>query len=44
VGFLTEDERNGDLRIEVMILHVVGSGEFTPELARIVEHEPFFIS
>ncbi len=42
MGFLTEDER-GQLRIESMILHVVGEEEFDPQPARLVEHANFFI-
>ena len=42
MGFLTEDER-GQLRIESMILHVVGEEEFDPQPARVVEHASFFI-
>lgn len=42
MGFLTEDER-GQLRIESMILHVVGGEEFDPQPAREVEHANFFI-
>lgn len=42
MGFLTDQERQG-LRIESMILHVVGEEDFTPEQARDVEHAPFFI-
>lgn len=43
MGFLTDQERQG-LRIESMILHVVGEAEFTPEHARNVEHAPFFVA
>lgn len=42
MGFLTEQERS-NLRIQAMILHVVGKEDFTPEIARDVEHETFFI-
>lgn len=42
MGFLTDQERQS-LRIEAMILHVVGEEDFTPEQARDVEHAPFFI-
>jgi len=42
MGFLTEDER-GQLRIESMILHVVGEEAFDPQPARVVEHANFFI-
>lgn len=43
MGFLTDAERQS-LRIEAMILHVVGEEEFTPEPAREVgEHAPFFV-
>lgn len=42
VGFLTEEERT-QLRIESMILHVVGEEEFDPQPTRIVEHSGFFI-
>ncbi len=42
MAFFSEDEI-GSLRIESMILHVVGDNEFRPERAREVEHEDFFI-
>lgn len=42
MGFLTEDERR-QLRIESMILHVVGEEEFDPQPTRVVEHSGFFI-
>lgn len=42
MGFFT-DEEIGSLRIENMILHVVGEGDFVAEHARRVEHEEFFI-
>lgn len=42
MGFLTEIERE-NLRIESMILHVVGEEEFEPQPARAVEHANFFI-
>lgn len=42
MGFLTEDERK-QLRIESMILHVVGEEEFDPQPTRVVEHSGFFI-
>ncbi len=40
--FLTEEERR-QLRIESMILHVVGEEEFDPQPTRVVEHASFFI-
>lgn len=40
--FIRDDEI-ADLRIEHMILHVVGDDEFRPQAARIVEHDEFFI-
>lgn len=43
MGFLTEGER-GQLRIESMILHVVGDDEFEPAPAQVVEHASFFLS
>lgn len=43
MGFLTDAEK-GDLHIINMALHVVGGGAFTPEAARVVEHEEFFIA
>lgn len=43
MGFLSEDER-GQLRIEAMILHVVGEPDFDPQPARVVEHANFFIA
>lgn len=43
MGFLTDVEKS-DLRIISMALHVVGGGEFTPEAAREVEHEEFFVA
>ncbi len=43
MGFLTEQERI-NLRIEAMILHVVGDEDFSPETARDIEHEGFFIA
>lgn len=42
MGFLTEGERR-ELRIESMILHVVGEEEFDPQQTRVVEHVGFFI-
>lgn len=42
MAFIDEDEVAG-LRIENMILHVVGDDEFRPEPARVVEHAEFFI-
>ncbi|RDC59399.1 hypothetical protein HME9302_00587 [Alteripontixanthobacter maritimus] len=42
MSFIT-DEDAASLRIESMILHVVGDDEFRPEPAREVEHEEFFI-
>lgn len=42
MGFLTEEERS-QLRIESMILHVVGEEEFDPQPTRLVEHSGFFI-
>ena len=42
MGFLTDNERE-QLRIESMILHVVGEEEFDPQPARAVEHANFFI-
>lgn len=42
MGFLSEDERS-QLRIEAMILHVVGEAEFDPQPARVVEHANFFL-
>lgn len=43
MGFFTVDEI-GSLSITRMILHVVGDGAFSPEPAREVEHEEFFIA
>lgn len=43
MGFFTDAERES-LAIGSMILHVVGGEDFTPEAARVVEHEEFFIS
>lgn len=43
LGFFT-DEEIGSLHINNMILHVVGDGDFSPEPARAVEHEEFFIA
>ncbi|WP_313413555.1 hypothetical protein [Stenotrophomonas sp.] len=43
MGFLTDDERQ-QLRIEGMILHVVGDGAFEAQTARAVEHPAFFLS
>ena len=43
MGFFTDAERE-TIKIESMILHVVGGDDFTPEPARPVEHEEFFIS
>lgn len=43
MGFFTVDEI-GSLNITNMILHVVGGGAFSPESARAVEHEEFFIA
>lgn len=42
LGFIRKEEIAG-LRIENMILHVVGDDAFRPEQARTVEHAPFFI-
>lgn len=42
MGFFNEVEI-GTLRIENMILHVIGGDEFQPESARAVEHAEFFI-
>lgn len=42
MAFIRDDEV-AHLRIENMILHVVGDEEFRPEPARIVEHADFFI-
>ncbi|WP_296246385.1 nucleoid-associated protein [uncultured Stenotrophomonas sp.] len=42
MGFLSENER-GQLRIEAMVLHVVGEADFDPQPARVVEHANFFI-
>ena len=42
LAFIQEEEFS-ELRIENMILHVVGDEEFTPELVRLVEHSDFFI-
>lgn len=42
MGFLTDDERE-QLRIESMILHVVGDEEFDPQPTRAVEYATFFI-
>jgi len=43
LAFFTDIERS-TLRINNMILHVVGTDSFTPESARVVEHETFFLS
>lgn len=43
MGFFTDDERQ-QLRIQNMILHVVGDGQFEPQPAREVEHAQFFLS
>lgn len=43
MGFFT-DEEIGSLHITNMILHVVGGGDFSPQPARAVEHEEFFIA
>lgn len=43
MAFLTDAERR-NLRIDAMILHVVGQDPFEPEPARRVEHAPFFIA
>lgn len=43
LAFFTDDEI-GSLHITNMILHVVGDGVFSPEPARAVEHEEFFIA
>lgn len=43
MGFFTENEI-AELHITNMILHVVGGNDFTPEPARPVEHEEFFLS
>ena len=42
MAFINEEEI-ASLRIENMILHVVGDDEFNPEPARAVEHTDFFI-
>jgi hypothetical protein len=42
VGFFTDEEINS-LRIEHMILHVVGGQTFTANPVRTVQHEGFFI-
>lgn len=42
MGFLTEEDRR-QLRIESMILHVVGEEGFDPQSTRVVEHASFFI-
>lgn len=42
MAFITEEEL-GSLRIENMILHVVGDEEFVSQPARNVEHSDFFI-
>ncbi|NDW07097.1 nucleoid-associated protein [Jiella pacifica] len=42
MAFINDDELTG-LRIENMILHVVGDEEFSPEPTRMVEHADFFI-
>lgn len=42
MAFIREDEL-AQLRIENMILHVVGDEEFQPQAARGVEHSAFFI-
>lgn len=42
MGFLTERERD-QLRIESMILHVVGEEEFDPQPPQIVDHAQFFL-
>lgn len=43
MGFLTDDERR-QLRIDSMILHVVGEEDFDPQPARTVEHANFFVA
>lgn len=43
LAFFNDDER-ATLSIKSMILHVVGTETFTPEAARSVEHETFFLS
>lgn len=43
MAFLTDAERR-TLKIETMILHVVGQEPFEPEPARAVEHAPFFVA
>lgn len=43
LGFFTDREMDA-LRITNMILHVVGGEGFTPQPARQVEHEEFFIA
>lgn len=43
MSFLTDQERS-NLRIQSMTLHVVGGEDFSPEAARDVEHENFFIA
>ncbi|HEX2083851.1 MAG TPA: hypothetical protein VHF86_10265 [Xanthomonadaceae bacterium] len=43
MAFLTDAERR-TLKIDAMILHVVGQDPFVPEPARTVEHAPFFIA
>ena len=43
MGFFTDAERQS-LRIEGMILHVVGEEEFTPEPALGLDHTAFFVA
>lgn len=43
MGFFTDAERQS-LRIEGMILHVVGEEEFTPEPALGLDHAAFFVA
>lgn len=43
MGFFLDGEHE-QIRIESMILHVVGDEEFDPQESRVVEHSPFFIS
>lgn len=42
MSFLTSEEA-GSLKINEMILHVVGDGNFKTEKKRVIEHEEFFI-
>ena len=43
MSFFTDTEL-GSLHITNMILHVIGDGVFSPEPARAVEHEEFFLA